>query len=58
MHSPSTGMIVLAYPGLVNLGLPLFKVCIFVLEGNTHIVTVIFFFFFYGLGLVFFPKQA
>lgn len=51
MYSPPTGMIVLAYLGLINLGLPLFKANIFVLEGNTQTVTVIFLWFGFG----FFP---
>lgn len=54
MYLPPTGMRVLAYPGLVNLGLPLFKSRIFALEGNTHNVSGIF--LWSGFGL--FPKQA
>lgn len=45
MYPQPTFIIALAFPGLVNLGLPLFKgtlgdkACLFALEGNTQIVT-------------------
>lgn len=43
MHSPPIGMCVSTCPSLANLGLPLFKSCIFVLEGNIQSVSGIFF---------------
>lgn len=45
MHPQPTSVRSLASPGLVNLGVPLFKgtlenqACVFALEGNTQIVT-------------------
>lgn len=54
MHSPPIGMCVSTCPSLANLGLPLFKSCIFVLEGNIQSVSGIFLWFGFGL----FPKQV